>query len=254
MVHINLQDVSVTFSIYNAKTRSVRNKLMSAIGGKVQSIDSTVYVNALDNVSLHIKEGERVGLIGHNGAGKSTMLKVLASIYEPTAGYVDISGWTSSLTDITMGMDPESNGYENILMRCIFMGMTLKEAKSKVDEIIQFSELEEYIDLPMRTYSAGMYLRLAFTIATSVVPDILIMDEMISTGDTPFIEKARKRMTRLIENAKIMVLSSHDMQIMSDICNRGIWMEKGKIRMDGAIDEVIDAYNKHLELQKDAVE
>lgn len=246
MTFIKLSNVSVTFSIFNAKTRSVRNTLINAIGGKVNSIDNMVYINALDNINIEINEGERVGLIGHNGAGKSTMLKLLSGIYEPTEGTAEIKGYTSSLTDITMGMDPENSGYDNIIMRCILMGMTFRQAKGLIKEIIDFSELSEYIDLPTRTYSTGMYLRLAFTIATAVAPDILIMDEMIGAGDAAFIEKARIRSLELVKKTKIMVLSSHDMQIMRDICTRGIWMEKGKIRMDGEINEVIEAYQNHV--------
>jgi ABC-type polysaccharide/polyol phosphate transport system ATPase subunit len=250
MAYINLRNTSVTFSIYNTKTRSVRNQLIRAIGGSVQSIDNTVYIKALKNINLEIKQGERVGLIGHNGAGKSTLLKVLSGIYEPTDGFIQINGYTSSLTDITMGMDPESSGYENIIMRCIFMGMSFKEAKAKVKEIIDFSELSEYIDLPTRTYSSGMYLRLAFTIATAVTPDILIMDEMIGAGDAAFIEKARQRSMELIKKTKIMVISSHDMQMMRDICTRGIWMEKGKIRMDGNIGEIVEAYQEFVNISR----
>lgn len=248
MTHIKLQNVGVTFSIYNTKTRSVRNKIMKAIGGSIKSIDHTIYVKALNNINLEINQGDRIGLIGHNGAGKSTLLKILSGIYEPTEGIAEIKGHISSLTDITLGMDPESSGYENIIMRCIFMGLSFKEAKSKVKEIVNFSELSEYIDLPTRTYSTGMYLRLAFSIATSVVPSILIMDEMIGAGDASFIEKARQRTIELIKGTKIMVISSHDPQIMLDICNRGIWMEKGKIRMDGKIEEVIKAYQDSLNI------
>jgi ABC-type polysaccharide/polyol phosphate transport system ATPase subunit len=243
MAHITLKDASVTFAIYNAKTRSVRTELFNAIGGKLKSIDSTVFVNAIDSINLEIKEGDRVALIGHNGAGKSTMLKLLSGIYEPTIGSAYSHGHISSMTDITMGMDPENSGYENIIMRCIFMGLTFQEARDRAPEIIEFSGLKEYIDLPMRTYSTGMYLRLAFTVATSIVPDILIMDEMIGAGDASFIEKARVRTMELIEKTKIMVISSHNMDIMKDICNRAIWMEKGKIRMDGKVGEVFGAYN-----------
>jgi len=246
MTFIKLSNACVTFSVFNTKTRSVRNTLINAIGGKVNSVDNTIYVKALDNINLEINEGERVGLIGHNGAGKSTMLKLLSGIYEPTEGSMEVKGYTSSLTDITMGMDPENSGYDNIIMRCILMGMTFKHAKEMVKSIIDFSELSEYIDLPTRTYSTGMYMRLAFTIATSIAPDILIMDEMIGAGDAAFIEKAKIRSMELIEQTKIMVISSHDMHIMRDICTRGIWMEKGKIRMDGEINAVIEAYQKHV--------
>lgn len=248
MSHISLKSVSVVFSIYNTKTRSIRNQLIGSVGGKIAQIDNTITVKAIDNVSIDINEGDRVGLIGHNGAGKSTMLKLLSKIYEPTSGIADISGEISSLTDITMGMDAESSGYDNILMRCILMGMTYKEANEKVQEIVDFSELEQYINLPIRTYSTGMYLRLAYTIATCVAPDILIMDEMIGAGDSSFIHKAKIRSIELIKKTKIMVISSHDMSIMRDICNRGIWLEKGKVCMDGTIDEVIIAYQKHLNI------
>ncbi|RYE06144.1 MAG: ABC transporter ATP-binding protein [Rickettsiaceae bacterium] len=246
MSHISLKSTSVIFSIYNTKTRSIRNQIIGSIGGKVAQIDNTVVVKALDNISTEIYKGDRVGLIGHNGAGKSTMLKLLAGIYEPTSGIADISGRISSLTDITMGMDGESSGYDNIRMRCILMGMTHREADEKMQEIIDFSELQQYIDLPVRTYSTGMYLRLAYTIATCVSPDILIMDEMIGAGDSSFIQKAKARSIELIAKTSIMVISSHDENIMRDICNRGIWLEKGKIRLDGTIDEVITAYQKHL--------
>lgn len=246
MTYITLKEVGVTFSIYNAKTRSLRHELISAVGGKVKQLESTVYVNALNSINLEFKEGDRVGLIGHNGAGKSTLLKVLSGIYEPTQGYIEYEGKISSLTDVTMGMDPESTGYDNIIMRCIFMGMTLKEAKQKVDEIIKFSGLNQYINLPVRTYSTGMFLRLAFSISTSIVPDILIMDEMIGAGDASFIEKARKRSLEMIEKTKIMVISSHDPNILKEICNRGIWMDKGTIKKDGPIELVLSQYTNHI--------
>ena len=248
MAYIKLDKASVTFSIYNAKTRSVRNELFRAIGGSVQSVDNTIYVKALDEIDLEIKQGDRVGIIGHNGAGKSTMLKLLAGIYEPTSGQALINGYVSSLTDISMGMDAEVSGYDNIIMRCVFMGMNFKEAKLRVQEIIDFSELNEYINLPMRTYSSGMYMRLAFTVATCVTPDILIMDEMIGAGDAAFIEKTRARTNSLIESTKIMILSSHDMQIMKDICNRVLWMEKGKVRADGEPEKIINEYYDSLNI------
>lgn len=246
MAYIKLQDVSISFSIYNSKTRSVRTELFRAIGGKIHAVDSTVYIDALNSINLEIYQGDRVGVIGHNGAGKTTLLKLLSRIYEPTQGNFLSEGSVSSLTDITMGMDPESTGYQNIIMRCILLGMTLKEARAKVEEIVEFSGLREYIDLPMRTYSTGMYLRLAFTISTCIVPDILIMDEMIGTGDASFIEKARERLMNFISSTKIIVLSSHNMQIIRDICNKGLWMEKGRIIMYGDIKEVSDAYEKSL--------
>lgn len=246
MAHIKLNNAGVSFAIYNGSTRSVRTELFRAIGGKINTVDSTIWVRALDGLNLEVKDGDRVGIIGHNGAGKSTLLKLLSGVYEPTDGSIKIDGHISSLTDITMGMDPESSGYENIILRCVFMGLTFTEAKAKVEEIIEFSELREYIDLPARTYSTGMFLRLAFAIATCITPDILIMDEMIGAGDASFISKARERMMDLISKTRIMVISSHNIQIMRDICNRGIWMQKGKIVMDGEINSVMDAYTNSL--------
>lgn len=247
MTHIKLVNASVTFSIYNAKTRSVRNEIINAIGGKIERGNNNTYIKALDSISLKIKDGDRVGLIGHNGAGKSTLLKLLAGIYEPTSGWAEVKGTVSSLTDIMMGMDPEISGYDNILMRCILMGMSFTEAKGKIDEIIHFSELESSIDLPMRTYSTGMSMRLAFSVATSITPDILIMDEMIGAGDAGFIEKARLRSLDLIEKTKIMIISSHDMKIIRDVCNRIIWLEKGQIIMDDEASKVIKAYYESLD-------
>ena len=237
-----MQNLGVTFSIYNPKTRSVRNHIISAVGGVTHDCDSTTYVDALIDLNLDINHGERVAILGHNGAGKSTLLRVLAGIYEPTSGIIESHGMVSSLTDISMGMDPENSGYHNIIMRCIFMGMTIAEAKSKVHEIVEFCELGDYINLPMRTYSTGMYMRLALTIATSVIPDILIMDEMIGAGDDAFMKKARKRTLDMIEKTKIMVISSHDMSIVNELCQRAIWMEKGKVIEDGDVKAISKAY------------
>ncbi len=253
MTYIKLKNASISFAIYNSKTRSVRTELFKAIGGKIHSVDSTVFVDALNSINLEINEGDRVGIIGHNGAGKTTLLKLLSGVYEPTKGACYSKGSVSSLTDITMGMDPDSSGYQNIIMRCILLGMTIKEAKEKVDDVIEFSELREYIDLPMRTYSTGMYLRLAFTISTCIVPDILIMDEMIGTGDASFIEKARLRLMNFISKTKIIVLSSHNMQIIKDICNKGLWMEKGKVIMYDDIDKVVKAYEESLNISTNTI-
>jgi len=241
-VYIKARDLGVTFSIYNSKTRSFRNHIISAVGGRAHNHDGTTYIEALNNINLDINHGDRVAILGHNGSGKSTMLKVISGVYEPTAGHIESNGDISSLTDIGMGMDPENSGHHNIIMRCIFMGMTIKEAKEKVKEIVDFSELHDYIHLPMRTYSTGMYMRLALTIATSTAPDILIMDEMIGAGDGDFIKKARKRTLDFIQKTKVMVISSHDMSIVNELCNRAIWLEKGKIIADGDVESITKEY------------
>lgn len=229
MALIKLDNVGVTFAVYNSKTRSIRNQIIQTVGGNVSEIDKTVFIKALTNITLDIKEGDRIGLIGHNGAGKTTLLKIFAGVYEPTEGSIKTRGKIASLTNITLGMDPEHTGYDNIIMRYILMGLTFSEAKSKIDEVIEFSELSEYIDLPMRTYSTGMYLRLAFAIATSITPDILIMDEMMSVGDASFVNKCKNRTMELINKTKIMILASHDISLINSICNRFIYLKAGKI-------------------------
>lgn len=250
MTHIKSYNLGVTFSIYNSKNRSFRNHLLSAVGGRAHNHDGTTYVDALREINLEINQGDRIAILGHNGSGKSTLLRVLSKIYEPTIGHVEIEGSISSLTDIFMGMDQENTGYQNIIMRCIFMGMTIKEAKSKVKEIIEFSELHDYIHLPMRTYSTGMYMRLALTIATSSIPDILIMDEMIGAGDSYFIKKAKQRTMDFIQKTKIMVISSHDINIVKELCNRVIWLEKGNIIADGGVKEVVKEYTSRISLNQ----
>lgn len=246
MSYIKLQDVCVTFAIYNSKMRSIRNQIFNSIGGVITSDSNDTYIKALANVSLEINEGTKIGLLGHNGAGKSTLLKVLSGVYPPTSGEVYRDGTVSSLTDITLGMDPELSGYDNVIMRCIFMGMTFAQANECAPKIIEFAEMEDYIRLPLRTYSTGMSLRLAFSIATSVTPDILVMDEMIGTGDANFIKKHQRRTMELIDNTKIMVIASHDLKILQDVCNLALWMERGRVKVFGDAKEVIKDYSNSL--------
>ena len=244
MAHIELKDVVVDFPIYNSKSRSLQLWLYQSLGGKLKEESNHVVVRALDGVSLTIKQGERVGIIGHNGAGKTTLLRVLSRIYQPSLGSAVIQGDISSLTDMTMGMDPEASGYDNILFRAVFMGMTFKEARARMSEIAEFSELGNYLELPVRTYSTGMFLRLAFAISTSVFPDILILDEMLSAGDEAFRARAESRINELLKRSKIFVLSSHDLGSIKTLCQRVIWMEHGKIKMEGSVDEVLGEYKQ----------
>ena len=242
MARISLHQAVIEFPIVNASSRSLQLRLYQALGGKLSSYHKTVIVRALDGIDLELDDGDRLGIIGHNGSGKTTLLRVLAGVYPPRPGSATIEGSVSSLTDITLGMDPEASGWDNIIFRCLFMGLSLREAKRLSPAIAEFSELDSYLDLPMRTYSSGMNLRLAFSISTSVDPDILIMDEMISAGDLQFIEKAKVRLHEIIGKANILALASHDLQMIRNICNKVIWLEHGVIKEFGPPEAVVKAY------------
>ena len=239
---ITLKNVGVEFPIYNADARSLKNSLIRATtGGKIGAgANGGVVVRALSNINLTIHNGERIGLIGHNGAGKSTLLRVLGGIYEPNIGELRIHGEVSSLIDISLGIDAEATGRENIYIRGGLLGMTHKQIKKHVEDIIDFSELGDFIDMPIRTYSTGMHLRLAFAISTVIRPDILIMDEWLSVGDAAFKRKAEERMTALVKATNILIIASHSKELILDNCSRVIWLEHGEIKMDGKPQEVID--------------
>ncbi|CAH1678049.1 O-antigen export system ATP-binding protein RfbE [Hyphomicrobiales bacterium] len=243
MPSIDLVNASVEFPIYNARGRSLRSSLLKRVGGQIESENGDVVtVKALRNINLSLKAGDRLALIGHNGAGKSTLLRVFSGSYEPSDGTVDIEGRVSSLLDISMGMDPELTGAENIILRGVIVGMSIAEARSRIGEIADFSELGGYIDLPMRTYSTGMSLRLAFAISTAVQPDILLLDELISVGDAGFADKALQRTEDMMNNASILVLASHDGNALRQYCNRAIMLREGRVIAEGGVDEILDVY------------
>lgn len=239
MACIKIKNLSLSFPVYNMYTRSIRRALFkSAVGGALKQAEQEIMVQALVDINLELNDGDRVGVLGHNGSGKTTLLRVLSGIYEPQKGSVHISGKVSTLTDITLGMNEEASGYENIVARGIFMGMTFKEIKSKIAEIEEFSELGSYLHLPVRTYSAGMLLRLAFSVSTCKLPEILILDEMISTGDASFLHKAKARTADMIKKVKIMIMATHDVEILKQFCNKVIQLEKGKIVKQGTVQEL----------------
>lgn len=244
MASITLDRVTVDFPIYNAKKRSLKSELIRrTVGGHIEAIDDNhVSVMALRDISLTIRDGDRLGLVGHNGAGKSTLLRVLSGVYEPPIGRVAIEGSISSLTDMMMGMDVEATGYENILLRSVFLGLSVKQANANIEEIEKFTELGNFLKLPMRTYSSGMMVRLAFAISTAVTPEILIMDELIGAGDAAFIAKAEARMNGLIGRTRILVLASHDDDLLRRLCNKAALMNEGELLMVGPVDEVLAAY------------
>jgi len=242
MPHIELAGVDVDFPIYNARGRSLKSDIMRRIGGHIEMDDARVVVRALRGLNLSLKPGDRLAVVGHNGAGKSTLLRVLAGVYEPVNGEIRRQGRVSSLLDMTMGMDMELSGSENVVLRGVFMGMSFEEARSKVPEVAEFSELGDFLHLPMRTYSSGMQLRLAFGISTVNQPDIVILDELISVGDAGFQDKALHRIKGLIDNASILVLASHDTGTLRKFCNRAILMRGGECVQEGSVEQVLEHY------------
>ena len=241
---ITLENVSVDFPVYNAASRLLKNRMLNATAGGIveRQHDGIVVVRSLKNIHLNIAAGDRVGLVGHNGAGKTTLLRVLSGIYHPTEGSATIQGEVTSLINISLGIDPEFTGRENILLRSAMMGLTPTQSRERIDEIIEFSGLENFIDMPFRTYSSGMQLRLAFSVSTCIRPRILIMDEWLSTGDLDFKERAEQRLKDVVTSTEILVIASHSMQLLENNCSRLIWLDHGQIRMDGKFSDVANAY------------
>lgn len=244
MACISLKNVDVELPIFNATGRSLTSKMLSAATGGRLDFDPNgrVTVQALRCVNLELKEGDRLGLIGHNGAGKSTLLRTLGGVFAPTKGIAEISGQVSSLIDISLGINPEITGRDNVLIRGHLLGMNKREILKKYDSIVEFAELGNFIDMPVRTYSSGMHLRLAFAVSTVVRPEILIMDEWLSVGDENFKHKAEVRLTEMVDATKILAIASHSRELIEKVCNRVIWLEHGQVRMDGPVEEVLPAY------------
>lgn len=238
-IYFDNVDMSYPSNVYNAQ--SLKEAIFSAM--KLEKKKPLLKdVHALKNVSFRIEEGERVGVIGRNGSGKSTLLRTIAGIYPIEGGTIDVQGKIHSLFDISLGFDPEASGRDNILYRGLLLGSTPAEIEEKTKEIIEFSGLEDFIDYPLKSYSSGMMVRLAFSVSTSLTGEVLLLDEVMSTGDIGFAEKARQRMLNVIDNAKIMVFVTHDLATMQDVCNRAILLNKGDLLMDGDPKDVVDKY------------
>lgn len=246
MAYINLSHVTVDIPIFNSQGRSFKKKMLGmATGGKVGLTETgKTIVRSLEDINLEIKSTERVGIIGHNGAGKSTLLRVLGRVYEPTQGYATIVGKVGSLIGISLGIDGEATGLENIYLRSALLGIDRKVVERELPELISFSGLGEFINMPVRTYSTGMHMRLAFAVSTMITPDILLMDEWLSVGDEAFKRKAEDRLNNLIDRANILVLASHSRTLIERCCTKVIWLEHGRIKKIGAPKEVCKAYFK----------
>lgn len=241
---IELKDATVDFPIFNSTSRSLTSKVLNTATGGGLDADAAgrVFVRSLDSVSIRIDKGERVALIGHNGAGKSSLLRVLAGIYRPTQGVATSKGTVSTLMDISLGVSNEVTGRENIFLRAALLGIPRAEIESKLSEIIYFSELGNFIDVPVRTYSSGMALRLAFAVSTMVRPNILIMDEWLSVGDGSFARKAEEKLLEIVDSTEILVIATHSREIAERLCTRAIWLDHGKILMDGNAETVASKY------------
>lgn len=244
MSSISLKNVTVDIPIYNSQSRSLKKTFMGlASGGRIGlSEKGFSIVRSLTNINLEVKDGERIGLLGPNGAGKSTLLRVLGGAYIPTDGEAIIGGKVGSLIDVSLGIDSESTGIENIYLRAALLQIPRKIVDQQLDSIIAFTELGEFINMPVRTYSSGMHMRLAFAVSTMIRPEILLMDEWLSVGDLNFQHKAEQRLNELIKRSSILVIASHSRQLIERCCSRAILLENGNIKLDGPSKDVCDFY------------
>ena len=239
--YIKMENVNLYYpsTLYNATTLKQELFSLLKLQKRKENLDD---VHALRNLNIEIHEGERVGIIGHNGAGKSTLLRALAGVYPIKSGEITVRGEIRSMFDLTLGFDMDSTGRENIMNRGLMLGSTPAEVRAKEQDIIEFAELGEFIDYPIRAYSSGMLVRLAFCISTSVKGEVLLVDEVLSAGDANFQKKARQRMMNVMDSAKILVLVLHDMSTIQEVCNRVIWLEKGQVVADGKPIDVVKRY------------
>lgn len=247
--HILAENVSVQLPLFD-QSRSFRKTMFNSfVGGGVTQRGSNMVVNALTDLNLDIRSGDRVGIIGPNGSGKTTLLRLLAGAYGPSSGRLEINGRISPLLAIGTGMDFDETGFNNIRSCCLLLGVPSEKIPALREEIAEFTELGDYLDVPVRLYSSGMMIRLSFGIATSIDPEILLIDEIFGAGDARFAQKARKRMDELIENATIMVLASHAESIIRQFCNKGLFLKNGKTVAYGDVDEVLDQYHAWLKAE-----
>jgi ABC-2 type transport system ATP-binding protein len=241
-IGIATKDACVDFPIFDAKSRSLKKTVMGLVGGNIASTSKVPIIEALRDITVNLEHGSRVALVGHNGAGKTTLLRLLAGIYEPTRGVAEITGRVAPVFDLGVGMDPEISGLENIMIRGLFLGMTRKQMEQRVDDIAEFTELGDFLRMPLRTYSTGMRVRLALGVVTSIDPEILLLDEGIGAVDAAFLEKSKKRLADLVERSGLLVFASHSDELLRELCDTAIWMEHGRVKQQGDLEEVLRAY------------
>ncbi|GAA1213829.1 galactan export ABC transporter ATP-binding subunit Wzt/RfbE [Prauserella alba] len=242
MVSIDVRNAYVDFPIFDAKTRSMKKRVLGKVGGKIGSDSKVPIIEALQDVNLQLSDGDRLALVGHNGAGKSTLLRLLSGIYEPTRGSAKVTGKVAPVFDLGVGMDPETSGFENIIVRGLFLGKSRREMEKRLDDIAEFTELGDYLAMPLRTYSTGMRVRLALGVVTSIDPEILILDEGLGAVDASFMNKARDRLKDLVKRSGILVFASHSDELLLELCDQAMWMDEGRVRQHGRLREVLTSY------------
>lgn len=240
MSSIRVENLSIKFRVYHDRSPSMKDYFANLFKRNGQTAYSDFW--AVKDVSLEIKAGDRIGIVGHNGAGKSTLLKALCRVYESDDGKISVNGRIAPLLEIGAGFHPEFTGRENIYLNGSILGYSRLQLKEIEPEVIAFAELEEFIDTPVKYYSTGMYMRLAFSLATAMHPDILVLDEIFAGGDAAFMAKAKARMHDLIDKANIMIMVSHDHLLVKSLCNRVIWLDHGRLMADGAPDDIVERY------------
>ena len=240
---IDVRGVSLDFPLYHGNARSLKRTVFSTVSGRMgNDARHRVVVQALRDIDFRLASGDRLGLIGVNGAGKTTILRMLAGIYEPVIGQVRVRGTLNALLDPNLGMNMELTGRENIMLRGLYNGLDRAAIRRLEEDVCDFAELDDFIELPVRIYSSGMVVRLGFALATAIRPQVLLMDEWFLAGDAAFLEKARGRLEDMVRGAEILVLSSHQEHVILEWCTRVIWMDQGRVRADGPAAEIMDVY------------